>query len=166
MWIYITHPQRHESITGKMGFAWHCLAQGMGENRNRRENSPLSWITHLMVKQQDCPFLLFLWNCHLYSCEYSVCVEEWPMMSIQDGLCVYLAVAGPTGAPCRLCGFQGGSLDRRTCGTLWEFSAINEDLFSCSSTLTLLKMLITNRFSQPHQLHSKSATVSTQINTF
>lgn len=41
MWTYITHPQRHESITGKMGFAWHCLAQGTGENRNRRENSPL-----------------------------------------------------------------------------------------------------------------------------
>lgn len=87
------------------------------------------------------------------------------MMSSQDGLCVSLAVTGPTGVPCRLCGFQGGSLDIRTCGMLWEFSAINEVLVLCSSTLTLLKMLITNRLSQP-QLESKSVTVSTQINIF
>lgn len=86
--------------------------------------------------------------------------REWPMVSNQDSLCVSPAV---TGVPCRLCRFQGGSLDLRTCLCSGNF-VINETLFLCCSILTLLKILITDRLSQPHQLYNKSAT--TQINTF
>lgn len=113
-------------------------------NRNKRENFPLSWTTLLRVRQQNCSFLLFLWSCHLYFWEYSECVQGMTLLSSRM---------------VSVCPLQWQDLFM-----LWECSATNEVLVLCCSVLTLLKILITDRLSQPHQFCSKS--VSTQVNTF